>query len=707
MKNGDAQTETARYSMIVLIGLLCFLFGVGPPGKDGRMPAQALSSQRQHVEKQSYARTPDEIIPYRRFHRPYVRFFQSLMPFRGAGREENPVERPASVRIGVLRPTGSAADADIGQTMLEGIRLAVDQANAEGGYEGMPFELLTRSDAGPWGSSANEMVAFKEDGAVAVIGSIDGASSHVALRVALKIHMPMVNTATTDPTLTETNVPWIARCMADDRQQGYALAHYIFEECGIQKVVAFRVNDRFGRTGIAEFRDAARRLKHPLRLELRWERGDRDFTPQLRRIAAARVDAVVIWGNAADAAAVVRMMRKRHMTQRIFGCDRLVSERFLHEAGEAAEGVVAVASFYPDPSAPAYADFRRAFLARFGHEPDAFAAHGYDGANLLMNAIRTAGLNRVRIRDALYGVKTFTGATGVVEFDTTMNDIGPVYLAEVREGEFVYSPASFTYASPTERHRQSPETPDPVYRRMTAAPDAGRLPGNVRTIRTETRRIGCLLPMDEAGRSAVCGLKMALAEERRSYPDRKPVELFVEDLRHPWGQDTAALTRLVAQEGVVALIGSTELQGTRLMETMAARMRLPLVTLCENDSTIHAVPLPWVFSIGAGGSQMDSNFIKRFRRRYRKDPDRHAALGYDAARLILRALREGDATRLAVRNRLANGAWFYGASGVFRFDALGRRVNREPVLGSEKGDKWHLHRQGENTFGGTVGTPVE
>ena len=34
----------------------------------------------------------------------------------------------------------------------------------------------------------------------------------------------MVNTGTTDPTLTETAIPWILRCMADDRQQGYALA---------------------------------------------------------------------------------------------------------------------------------------------------------------------------------------------------------------------------------------------------------------------------------------------------------------------------------------------------------------------------------------------------------------------------------------------------------------------------------------------------
>ena len=37
----------------------------------------------------------------------------------------------------------------------------------------------------------------------------------------------------------ETNIPWLLRCMADDRQQGYALAHHIYKEAGIEKVAAF------------------------------------------------------------------------------------------------------------------------------------------------------------------------------------------------------------------------------------------------------------------------------------------------------------------------------------------------------------------------------------------------------------------------------------------------------------------------------------
>jgi len=206
----------------------------------------------------SHARTPEDVLPYRNFQEPYHRFFQSASEFRGTGRDDLLSAPPAAVRIGFMGPVGSAPDSDLGQQMLEGVRLAIEEANAEGRYEGIPFELVVRPDSGLWGATSNEMVAFSyAENVLAVIGSVDGANTHIVLRVTLKTEVPMVNTGDTDPTLTETNIPWILRCLADDRQQGYALAHHIFRECGITKVAALRVNDRHGRFGMAKFRDAA------------------------------------------------------------------------------------------------------------------------------------------------------------------------------------------------------------------------------------------------------------------------------------------------------------------------------------------------------------------------------------------------------------------------------------------------------------------
>ena len=57
--------------------------------------------------------------------------------------------------------------------------------------------------------------------------------------------------------------------------------------------------------------------------------------------------------------------------------------------------------------------FKYNYTKRFGQEPDVFAAHAYDGMNILIAAIEKAGLNRVLIRDVLTDLKTFQGYQGV------------------------------------------------------------------------------------------------------------------------------------------------------------------------------------------------------------------------------------------------------------------------------------------------------
>lgn len=625
----------------------------------------------------NYARTPEDVLPYRNFQEPYHRFFQSVTEFRGTGRDDVLLTAPPTVCIGFLGPAGSAPDSDLGQEMLEGVRLAIEEANAEGGYKGIPFELVVRPDSGLWGASSIEWVAFSYlDNVLAVIGSIDGANTHVALRVTLKTKVPIVNAGGTDPTLTDTNLPWILRCLADDRQQGYALAHHIFRECGITKVAALRVNDRQGRFGIAEFRDAARRLGHPLRVEVRWKRGERDFSAQLQRIAESDAEAIVVWGNASDAAAAVRAIRRWNETnpsaplpEQVFGCDRLASSTFLTEAGAAAEGVVAVATYDPTRDDPHLTTFVSAFSSRFGREPQAYAAHAYDGANILVAAIRKAGLNRVRIRDALFEYKHFDGVTGRIEFDSTLNNVGSVYLATVQNGKFAYREAKSASTARAD-HGSIP------YRTVAeSAPDV-RLSPPPSASGTSPLRLGCFLPLDDAGQAAVRGMQMALENDAAVHSGEQPIELLVRDARGVWGSNSSSLVDLVFQHEILALIGSTERRGTHVAEMLATKVHFPIVSLCGTDPTITQIPLPWIFCVAPQIMGIDPDFVHQYRERYNTEPDVFAALGFDAAALLAERIRDGAHTRIALRNQLAAGSAHQGVSGLFGFDKLGNRVDK-------------------------------
>jgi branched-chain amino acid transport system substrate-binding protein len=74
------------------------------------------------------------------------------------------------------------------------------------------------------------------------------------------------------------------------------------------------------------------------------------------------------------------------------------------------------------------AAFRASFVDRYGSSPDYAAAHGFDAAMLLVTAIRKAGLNRAKIRDAVRELSPYPGITGRIEWDAMGQNRRPVTL---------------------------------------------------------------------------------------------------------------------------------------------------------------------------------------------------------------------------------------------------------------------------------------
>ncbi|MFQ6131737.1 MAG: ABC transporter substrate-binding protein, partial [Armatimonadota bacterium] len=271
---------------------------------------------------------------------------------------------------------------------------------------------------------------------------------HIALRVALKIEIPMVNTADTDPTLTETRIPWLIRVNADDRHLGYGLAEHIFGVRGLERAAVLRTNEDYARRAVVEFVDTARRFGHPILMQKRFELHTEDFSTHLNDIRESQADCVVMWGEPDDIGRAVRQMRESGMEHPVFTGHRVVDPRFVEAAADAAEGVVAASQWDPTRADPKLKAFLTAYEERYEMPADTWAAHAYDGMCLLIKAVRKAGLNRARIMDSFvadYTLKTYEGVTGLIKFDHVLNDIGPVWLARYEGGRWVYEPAPRTF----------------------------------------------------------------------------------------------------------------------------------------------------------------------------------------------------------------------------------------------------------------------
>lgn len=391
-----------------------------------------------------YAGLPKELWPFHAVE-PYQRFFVTRMPFRGPGRDYPDPVGLKSLMIGLLDSAKYDANWERSVRTREGVVLALEEANAGRAPGKLPFELVEREGIAQWGGAGNLAVDFADRQVLGFMGTIDGADAHVALRVTLKTETVMVNTSDPDPTLTETNIPWILRVLPDHRIEEATMAEVIVRRFGCRRIAILREGDRYGRLGVHSFMNFARRLGCPAVQELLFSPGNPDIPHQIATIKDAQPDAIFFIGEPGDIGTFARQFRQAGIKARFFGADLLMDERFLKNAGDAADGTVFTYFFDPSRADPLWAAFVSRFHKRWGHDPDAYAAYAYDGAQIMLHAVDVAGPNRWRIRDQVCNLDYYHGVTGWMRFDGTGSNIAPVRLVHYEHGLPVFEPeAEFT-----------------------------------------------------------------------------------------------------------------------------------------------------------------------------------------------------------------------------------------------------------------------
>jgi len=390
-----------------------------------------------------YGNVPDPLIPFRNVE-PFHRYWTTRLPFLGPGADfPDPVDLKA-LKVGLLSPNRKGPEGARGERTRQGVELAFEEANAHRTTGQLPFELVQREDSPQWGSAANIAVEFKDEGVLGFLGTVDGDATHVALRVALKIETYIINTSDPDPTLTETRIPWLTRVLPDERQQSVLLADLVVRQHDCKRIVVFRESSRPGRVGVMQFINFIRRLGRPPVQHLFFLPGSESIEPQIAAIKGANPDAICFYGPPEDIGRFARMFREAGLTAKFFGFDRLHDDSFRQQAGSAAEGTTIAYYFDPDRQDAPWLDFAQRYENRWHERPDIYAAYGYDGANLMIEAIREVGPNRFRIRDYLANLKSWEGVTGPMVFDGRWDNIAPMWTAQLRNGQWHFTPPKTT-----------------------------------------------------------------------------------------------------------------------------------------------------------------------------------------------------------------------------------------------------------------------
>ena len=558
-----------------------------------------------------YAGEPTDLSPYEKFAQPYDLNYIRPNIYVGSGRDIPEPKDLTEVRIGFFAPVEHSPEKPFGVRMLHGAQLALEEANARGGYGGKPFKLMLHNDydnwqaktvygddrptdPSIWGSPSDETVKMVyDDQDWAIFGSISSETTHIALRVALKAEIPIVNSASTDPTIPETYIPWYFTTLQDDRVQGLTLARHIYTELGLKRVALLRINSRYGRFGVIKFRDASRRLGHPVVIEQKFLPGDIDYTRSLKIIQSSRADAIVLWTDEIPAANILKQMRVLGMKQRVFGAYRTLGPELLAEAGPAAEGFEAVFPYDPTRNDPKWLDFNTRFETRFHEKPEQFASLAYDAMNALLDTICKAGLNRARIHDALADIEEYDGVTAHMTFDPNQKNVAPMYMGTVHNGAITYKPATMEKLPPSPPSRAS-DTPSPQPQKVPYArvgEDGVEFNGPHHSELVTTTAKIIVFGKQAAALVQSLEIRSAINEAGKQW------QLLPVSSDQNWGAASTQLVHNLYDEHALAIL-ALDRDAAHLAEQLALKAFVPVIALSD-DKKLTSTNVPWIFRLPA------------------------------------------------------------------------------------------------------------
>ena len=362
----------------------------------------------------------------------------AMMLIGGCGKSGE-MTKPETIKIGGMAPLTGAL-AIYGVTTTNGAELAVKEINENGGVLGKKIEYVmldTKGDSTEAVMAYNKLVDEKVAG---IIGEVTSKPTLAVAEVAVQDNMPLITPTGTQVDITEVG-PNIFRVCFTNPYQGKVLAITSKERLGANTVAVMLNNSSDYSDGIAKaFIEESEKLGMKVMGVEGYADGDKDFRPQLTKLAAMNPDAILIPEYYEQAALIATQAREVGVKSIFVGSDGWdgIAKTLDQSAYAAIENSHFTNHFSMEDQSEKIQDFLKDYREAYKEDPSAFSALGYDAVYMMKSAIEKAGsTDKQKIVDALKGIE-YDGVTGYLTFDDHNNPIKAVTVLKIENGKYVF-----------------------------------------------------------------------------------------------------------------------------------------------------------------------------------------------------------------------------------------------------------------------------
>jgi branched-chain amino acid transport system substrate-binding protein len=320
--------------------------------------------------------------------------------------------------LGVSGPL-TGPNAQYGAQWKTGFDLALEPINGAGGIKGRPLQYVFEDSQSDPRQSVTIAQKFVNDPTiVAELGDFSSPASMAASPIYQRAGLVQFGFTNSHPDFTKGgDFMWSNSIAQSDEQP--ALAEFVVKQLGLKRPAVIHLNTDWGRISKDIFVKAAKDNGAEVVATEGFLPDEKDYRSTLVRIRDAKPDGIVILAYYADGALIARQLRSTGIKLPVAAVSSVYSPKFLELGGDAVEGIYTKANFFPDDPRPEVQAFVKTYQAKYGKDPDNFAATAYDTIVLFAEVIKQYGTDRKAIHDGLAKIKDVPSVVfGKVAFDT-------------------------------------------------------------------------------------------------------------------------------------------------------------------------------------------------------------------------------------------------------------------------------------------------
>ena len=326
---------------------------------------------------------------------------------------------------------------DLGGPARNGMLLAVEEINAQGGIDGRLVETVIKDDQqNPELAKAavQHLLAQSVD---VIIGPVTSSMAVSVVDLANQAETLMMGVTVTTNDLSGKN-DFFLRTLSATAVHAAEVADYVYDVLGIRSfAVVYDLKNKSYSQGWAN--DFSRNFKARGGIDkqvLSFESGQPEELPEIAtRLLEGSPEMVLFVTNSVDAALLAKLVRSQNESVAIGTSEWAGTERLIEMGGKYVEGAIVPQYLDRESQEPAYLVFLESYRKRFNQEPGFPGMIAYNATKAIISTL-ISDPNAKALKQNILSTRRFSSVQGELIFDEFGDGRSKTYITKVEDGKF-------------------------------------------------------------------------------------------------------------------------------------------------------------------------------------------------------------------------------------------------------------------------------